>query len=343
MRFVWILLIALPLCAAQRGLWVVRHLLEEPHKIEPLITYARENHITDIFIQVRALGHVYYKTPFRQPVKNDNQSLRHLLTLAHRSDIKVHAWINAFYVAKMKAGGQQDNHIYKTAHNAIIQRDGQIESGTFIYPGNEENLRQILQIIYDMDQMGMDGIHLDYFRYPKSLVPLSVESRTGFMKRYGTDPARLLRLREGDELNAYERIIKDTYRQFLKEALTQTLREIRNRIRRDLKNKMSLSIAVKPRPELAEIRYLQPWRQWLKENLCDFVAAMNYYPKNADFRETVKQLTKTGLASKIMIGVGVYNIPGDKVKNRIRLVEDSNFAGYVLFSYNYLEKHKIRI
>ena len=214
-----------------------------------------------------------------------------------------------------------------------------MEPGFYIYPGDSGNISEIKQVIKDMAaRYGVDGIHLDYFRYPFSRLPLSVSSRTEYMQEYHLDPARALDETTPEPLRA---LIKKSYREFLKTKLTEMLTEISAYVKQ-LDPQMELSLAVKPNPYQAEVRFSQPWEKWIREGLCDFVVVMNYDPLDAGFEAILKILEKKEYRSKVHIGIGVYNITAPQVRKRINQITVSNFAGYALFSYNYIRQHTKR-
>ena len=335
---------AFPAFAFNKGLWVVRDYWQQPNREQALIRYAETHNVTDLFVQVRARGRVNYKSPFLQPQQKSYLNLKVMVKEAHRAGMRVHAWINAFYIWSGEYKPRNPRHVFISDTLAVFSQNGQVEHGYFISPGNSANLDQIYQIIHDMNNMGLDGIHLDYFRYPRNFLPLSAESRTSFQQKFYIDPQRVEGVRSNEGLtNVFEKKILSTYRKFLKDNLTQALQKIRRVIKKDMQSAMLLSVAVKPQPDLAEIQYLQPWIEWLKQDLCDWVIPMNYYKENDIFLKTMEKLQKSGYANKIWIGLGVYNIPESTIRTRINHVNNSKFAGYVLFSYNYIYKHGLNI
>ncbi len=314
---------------------MVRDALTDPALMPDIVSYARQNDITDIFIQVRARGEVYYPTDNPIPVRAGNQALALLIEGAHKKNIRVHAWINTHFIWSGQKAPADENHIYNLQKNSLFSPAEQKEPGYFIYPGDNRNLDEIKMIIRDMiTEYKVDGIHLDYFRYPFNRLPMAVQSRIDFQQKFFVDPLRLKTDTEG----VYERIIEKNYRSLLKQKLTNALRAIKTQIVQ-LDTLVTLSLAVKPNPYIAEVRFMQPWEKWLKDNICDFVVVMNYDPAEKGFYAVLNVLNKKNYRDKVLIGIGVYNISAGEVRKRIKKITVSNFAGYALFSYNYIRKH----
>ncbi len=318
---------------------MVRDALTDTGRMADIIDYAERNHITDIYVQVRARGEVYYPSVNKLPVRNGNQALRSLLARARKKNIRIHAWINANFIWSGSGKPTRENHLFNLDKKGLLRREHQQEPGYYIYPGNKRNLDQIKAIIDEMiTDYKVDGIHLDYIRYPFNRLPFSLESRLDFQQQYHVDPVRI----EQKPGNTFDAIIRKSYRSFLKDKLTAMLAEIRAHMQ-ERDSTVLLSLAVKPNPYIAEVRFLQPWESWLEDDLCDFVIVMNYDPEEKGFLSILDVLDKKEYRDKVLIGIGVYNISAKEVRERIKKITVSNFAGYALFSYNYIRKHTKRL
>ena len=76
-----------------RALWVVRYALNSEAETTEIISTAKALQITDLFIQVHAIGKKFGYTNPGQPGPFAN-----LVKSAHQENIKVHAWLNALYI-----------------------------------------------------------------------------------------------------------------------------------------------------------------------------------------------------------------------------------------------------
>ncbi len=340
-----LLIVAQSLFATSKGIWVVRDALKSKESISKIISNTKKLKCDRIFLQFRALGKVYYPTKYDIPFYEVDEKLLHLLfSEAKKNKIEVHAWLNVCYIWYKKNNPPSKNHIfYKSLNSKIEPTNAGVEpEGYYLHPNDNSNLSEIIAITKELFLLyKIDGVHLDYFRYPKEIYHTSKISRTEYLIEYGLDP--LLPLSNAENFvnergyNAYN-YFQETYRNFLRDELTLSLKTIKNQLQ-EINPDLMLSVAVKPNPVIAKHRFLQDWMFWIENDLCDFVVLMNYNPKMPTFVNNLR-ITKEKMApERLMIGIGTYNINNDEILKRIKFVDENNFNGYALFSYNYIKKN----
>ncbi|NOG44826.1 MAG: family 10 glycosylhydrolase [Calditrichaeota bacterium] len=333
------------LVASQRGIWVVRDALTSKESISKIISNSKDLKIDTIFLQFRALGNVYYPTLNNIPQKHvDDELLALLFKTAVQNNIKVHVWLNVCYIWHKKILPSDPNHIiYRTQNAKVEPTTPGIESeGYYLHPNDNSNLSEIITVIKELYSLyNIDGVHLDYFRYPKEINHVSKIARTEYMVKHGLDPLIPLSnpknfvTERGAEAFYY---FQNTYKQFLRNELTEALRKIKSGIE-EINPGLKLSVAVKPNPVEAKHRFMQDWLFWVENELCDFVVMMNYNPKMPKFKANIK-ITKEKIGlDRIRIGIATYNIKNEEVLKRIKYVDNDISAGYVLFSYNSIKKN----
>lgn len=345
--------------AEKTAMWVVRDALKSESSINKVVSTAVSNNISDLFVQVRALGQCYYPgkiDPMAEGISPNYDPLALITNKAARYNIRIHAWINTQYVWSGELDTLPDRHILKSAKKGIlrtaqdnytpplyktIRRKG-IE-GYYIDPANQENQERLLAIISEItNNYKVDGIHLDYFRYPSYEYSFSPSGRTNFRLKYQADPLDII----GNDkrpvtqagIDQYSSVAR-TYRENLRENLTALLKSIRREIKKNHSD-IELSVAVKPDAEIAKNYYFQDWLNWVKNGDVDFVALMNY---RIDWNEFLDHLTGENLKSsreKILVGISTYNQKPQAVKRRMNYVRNNEWAGYVLFSYNHLNTNR---
>ena len=345
---VFLVLFYLPVLFAgqTQGIWVVRDALTSKSVLKSIIQNAQLLNCNKIFLQFRALGSVYYPTKLDIPqIDVDAKLLKNLFEAAHQNNIEVHAWLNVCYVWSNKDPRIPANHILNKSKNAIITPiDSLMEpEGYFLHPNDKSNLSEVKSIIKELaDLYKIDGIHLDYFRYPKESHHTSRTGRTEFKIINGIDPLDPLKDPEkfikARNIESFEYLQK-SYRDFLRDELTEALKEIHNFIDENNLN-LQLSVAVKPNPIAAKHHFLQDWSSWLDSSLCDFVVLMNYNPELSKFVKNLEITKENTDISKIMVGIAAYNISEEEVVKRINLVKNSSYGGYALFSYNYISSQQ---
>lgn len=331
---------------SSKAIWVVRDALTSEKTISDIISNVKQLNCDKIFLQLRALGSVYYPTKLDIPHKDVNgKYLKQLFEEAKKNNIEVHVWLNVCYVWSNTKTSFAQNHVLNKVNSAIISPvNPNIEcEGYFLHPNDKWNLSEVKSIMDEL--LGLypvAGFHLDYFRYPKEKIHTSKLGRTEYLIRFGLDPIEPLtnpvKFIEERGIESYK-YFQETYRNFLRDELTVALKDIRS----FLKNKNSdiqLSVAVKPNPINAKHQFLQDWVEWLNEDLCDFVVTMNYSPEISIFMRNMVLANQMADTSRILIGVATYNIEPADVSERIKRIKSTSYNGYSLFSYNYINDRK---
>jgi uncharacterized lipoprotein YddW (UPF0748 family) len=332
--------------ASSKAIWVVRDALTSDQQISKIVKNAKLLHCDKIFLQLRALGYVYYPTQLDIPHKKvDPGLLKNLFNDALKNNIEVHVWLNVCYVWPNKKLPQTQNHVLNKVSSAIIQPvDPSIKpEGYYLHPNDKWNLSEVKTIMDELLRLyPVAGFHLDYFRYPKERIHTSKLGRTEFIIEYGLDPLIPLQNPEkfskerGFESYSY---FQEKYSNFLRDELTLALTDIRNFLKSKNKH-IQLSIAVKPNPIGAKHHFFQDWALWLQKDLCDFVVTMNYNPEMKTFINNLNIINQKADTTKIMIGIATYNIDAKEISQRIMHVKNTSYNGYVLFSYNYIKDRK---
>ena len=170
-----------------RALWVVRdHILTE-EKIDHVLNFAEDNNYNHLFVQIRGRGDAYYTSrlvPRSHLLKEtDFDPLAYILKKAKRTQIKIHAWFNVYYLWSSPQRPFQNDHILLTHPEWIDSKDpdqmnvGQMMDkmrkdrkingeGFYLAPTHPEVDAHLQNIITELLQnYRLDGIHFDYIRY----------------------------------------------------------------------------------------------------------------------------------------------------------------------------------
>jgi len=337
------------------GLWVVRYAVTTKADIDKVLTTAIELNITDIFFQVRALGHTYYNSQWEKKadnIKGDFDPLDYAIKQSGSFGIRIHAWVNMFYVWAGDRFPSDKNHIVNRRSDFILRNGGfpdynslknEGHEGFFLDPKVADVQDDLLEILKELAMnYDLDGIHLDYYRYPSLAYSFTPASRTLYMLENIYDPWQVYQSSQTyTEYRGYEVFLyaDRTYRNSLAGVLSGYLERI-SKIVKSIQPDLKVSVAVKPDPVEAKHRYFQDWLNWIQRDVCDFVVLMNYRTDWLEFKAVLKQLTDQNLKEKIMIGISTYNQNVEAVLKRLEAVRKGNFSGFSIFSYNYLDENR---
>ena len=337
------------------ALWVVRYAVTTKSDVDRILSTAVELKITDIFFQIRALGHSYYNSqwePKAKSIENEFDPLDYVIKKSIHTGIRIHAWVNMFYVWAGDRFPDDKNHIiYKNSQ--YVLRNGEYpdykslklqgHEGYFLDPKVVAVQNDLLLCLEEISKnYDLAGIHLDYFRYPSLAYSFTPASRTILMLNNLFDPWTVYQSSQTyTENRGFEVFLHadKMYRKSLTTTLSNYLKLISNTIK-SIQPDLELSVAVKPDPIEAKHRYFQDWIVWLKDDYCDFVAIMNYRTEWQEFNFILEQLKYQNLNDKIIVGISTYNQDEEAVLKRVELVKKDGFAGFSLFSYNHLIENR---
>lgn len=342
-----------------KGLWVVRHSITSALKIDTLLNLAHDCGITDLFVQVRGRGDAYYLSEYEPRAEEisdpDFDPLDYILKKTLGDSLRIHAWLNVFYIWSKDTLPKDTNHIvHKQKHwlarpihqsqagenypNSLM--DEKIE-GLYVSPLQLDAQDHFFKVLKDIiEKYGVAGIHLDYIRYPDQRFDIHPDVLQGFKNRYTLNPEQFLLnpdvFAQKFSLAGYE-VFYYHWRQYLLDGLSDFVKRISETLRVESEH-LLLSAAVKPNIISAHWNYYQDWDRWIKEDWLDFAIPMNYSPDDDTFRQNNDQYIELIPPDKYLVGIALYNQPEHQVIQKIAQVIALENLGFVLFSYNQLKK-----
>lgn len=331
-------LLAVPLLGQHHGLWVVRNSLNTQKDLQQLDVIDQKIGLTDVYLQVRALGTNVYDQS-----ENNSLSIDEIVKFCHQRQIKVHAWINVMFIWAKKIPPSFPAHTFNvdgdhlmtdvnnnTPKLSLLKQKG--VEGYFIDPGAFSNFTQIISLSRSLIAVHhLDGIHLDYLRYPGRGFIFSKYLRTKFMKMYYLDPVHLFKGFSQDI------VLQEWYGNFLLNELNNFVENLRTELK-NMSNNSILSVAVKPDMKMAKTEYYQDWLSWLQQDDCDYVLMMNYSPDDYEFVRNLDNAVNGNFREKIVCGIGAYYLDQKQLEQRMALVLKSGLRGFALFSFTTLKE-----
>ncbi|MDO9548148.1 MAG: family 10 glycosylhydrolase [Candidatus Marinimicrobia bacterium] len=339
------------------AMWVVRDQIKSPESIDKIIDFAQRNGFTDLFVQVRGRGDAFYKSslvPRSQNLpKNEFDPLKYILDNAHPKNLKIHAWINMFLLWSSDDKPQDKNHLYYRHPEWLsVDADGVKDinrkfrdfnrintEGIYLSPLVPEVNDHLVEVVKEIvENYNVDGIHLDYIRYPKNCYDFNDIGRRRFKEIYAVDPILLSISNKsffsGIEANTIETLM-EKWAEFRQDAITELIVKIRETIITTRKP-IVLSAAVKPDPFEARNHFYQDWEKWLKLGYIDFAAPMNYTSNAELFEGILLKIDPLITKEKIWMGIGVYNQGRYEALSKIMVSYSNGYDQLVFFSYKTL-------
>jgi uncharacterized lipoprotein YddW (UPF0748 family) len=333
--------------AEVRSLWVLPWNITSPQAIDKVIEDALAANQNELLLEIRyrsdALyttnknGNRYFNPEPRSYILKDAvfDPLDYAITAAHAKNLKVQAWVVVFNATPTAKELVANNHIYNNYPQWITyDKDGrQMRSaeqfGYFIDPGIPEVQEYLLDVFSDIvaGYPQLDGLHLDYIRYPSS--------------QWGYHPTSLARL---DEARKNGEII--SWNEWRTRQVTEFVEKCYNRIK-SIDPDIMLSAAVFSNIYDARTAYAQDWYDWLDKGIIDRIYPMAYHLDYDNFRNQILNMKEQAQDHKIVVGLRAWDAKGKSlmpldnpsynishINKRISLIREGGFAGISLFSYD---------
>jgi len=301
-----------------RYFWVVRDALENPESIDSIIDRAEEAGANGIIVQVAGRGEAYYRSSLlpEAPFQENFDPLAYTIARARPRGLEVHAWVNAFLVWSAPYPPGDSTHVWHSHPDWFMtdrfnrstrdytrdecDRNGLV--GATLSPAVPEVREFIADIAVEIAvNYNVDGIHLDYIRYPNPSFGFETRSTGAFFLETGLDPMDIFQ-RHGDNNQ-----LEEAWSLWRIDQVTRTVETVRSVLRSECPGVL-LSCAVMADPFEAESHYSCDWRAWLESGLVDFVCTMAYTTDTAKARE----LAVLGMGvcpERVIHGIGIYNQP----------------------------------
>jgi uncharacterized lipoprotein YddW (UPF0748 family) len=348
--------------AELRGLWVVRTALVSPEAVDRVVDDAADAGLNAIFVQVRGRGDAFYRSELaprsplleRQPRAFD--PLRRLLTRARMRRLAVHAWVNVLLTAHfgqpLPRGHVIERHpdwvmVPKSVATAalvakgprrlqLVEAAGRAEGDVEGYylspavPAVGDHLAAVVREV--VHSYPVDGLHLDFIRYPGPAFDYSRAALEAFARAGG-----------GADIMAGPGLRPaawDAWRRDVLTALTTRLADAARAVRPGL----VVSAAVAPDEAQAVSQKFQDWPRWVERGVIAALCPMTYTPDSRLFAQQLEAVReRTGATRPLWAGIGAYRLDAAGVVEKVGLARRAGAQGVVLFSHESLTASDLRL
>jgi uncharacterized lipoprotein YddW (UPF0748 family) len=279
--------------------------------------------------------------------------------LAHAEGMQVHAWLQVFYVGNSNLNlptpilakfPQWRNRQRQYADDPTLHPSPIEQGHWFMDPANPQ-VRQFLMDVVDelATSYPVDGIQIDYIRYPASLEPADANfvastwgytpmARTTFKAKFKVDP---LTLTPADTLLWQE------WETFKASQVTQWVRDLRthqslkwNALRASKQfPELKLSAAVFPDPKGGHGIKHQDWPLWMREGYVDFMAPMILSANEAPVCKALKLMHDINPTIPVVPGLFApfYKSPTLSSLKQLQSSYACGGWGFIWFQSDYLQ------
>jgi uncharacterized lipoprotein YddW (UPF0748 family) len=311
----------------RRGLWVRAASIASPDSVSRVLEVARKMNITDIFAQVVVGGYAYYNSsmlPRSQYLSRisepDYDPLDSLINECANTPIRVHAWVNTLLCWSLDEPPDSANHVFHLHPDWFIRdvnsrsmadytytqwKNSRLE-GLYLDPQKPEVAIFVRDICTEIaSQYAVDGVHLDFIRYPAVLWGLPHNDEAALLAGVDGETALWCSIIRYGRSELYERwTIWNAWR--ITRGRQYTIARMVSNIHTALdtyalKDECCLSAAVFANPSVYRYSFAQNWTQWTNETFHPVV--MSYTPDTILFGEYAKHALSH--RPDAMLGIGV--------------------------------------
>ncbi len=375
--FLLLCLLALLLTGAatkpQISAWVIRWHIDRPEKISTVCKEA-EGNFTSLLVQARGRADAYYQSeivPRAEELAATPADFDPLATLLDKcSSQKTQAWLNVYYLwtgdelpKDLSHPAQPENPwILKdnsgrkvTQYSKLEQTQNWIE-GTYADPASAAYQQLFIKVVGEIvSTYQLDGIHLDFLRYPGAAFGYGGELAAEFHRQWNFDPRFLpAELSKNDLISWYDGSMAQNEQLLVTGALfwhemradkvTDLVRRVRQKMD-ETNPQLMLSAAVFPDYLDAYLKKGQDWQQWATEGLVDELYPMAYFGGRERVTRQLDHFTQAVGDTKVKIwaGLGAYIKTATEIKDETLAITPLDLEGISLFSLGHLQKKKGRI
>ncbi|WP_158282275.1 glycoside hydrolase family 10 protein [Salipaludibacillus keqinensis] len=261
-----------------RGVW---HRPTENNKEEVIRTLDKlaDANFNILFLETFFHGYTIY--PGDHVEQNPNfegwDPLEVFIEEGKKRGIEVHSWVHTFFVGH-ESLNPPGPILSENPEWAAVDREGRIpsvrEEGYYYLNPALPDVRDFLSTVFEemmTKYEDLDGLHLDYIRYPVSL-PIEVGysydeySRAQFKKEYGTDPL---------EITPVDEELWTQWNEWRQKQITTFVERIHQEIK-EIDETIDISTAVFPEVSDAVDQKFQNWIEWVSKGYMDFITPMIY-------------------------------------------------------------------
>jgi len=295
----------------------------------------KENGISDLFLCVGGVGFSHYRSSVLPPSRiylEQGDQLAACLAAAKPRGLRVHAWLFCFCTEMCT---EDRLAVFRGKGWLLTGEDGR--ERRWLDPAVPEVRSLLVQAARELaTRYNVDGIHLDFVRYPDFIGSLGPTVRKRFENA------------TGQKISDWPADVKTGSRRqdFMRwrcDRVADLVSEVRGMLRREGQEKLLTAAVYGKYPSCADA-VGQDWEAWLRTGDIDYLLPMDYTEDPAKFAELVGNQARARWLRKHMLpGIGVTaaesRLGPAQVIDQIRVVREANCPGFALFSLDtYLEQ-----
>ncbi len=285
----------------------------------------RDAGISDIYVNVAGAGFAHYASsvlPRSRVFQEQGDQLKACVAAARPLGLRVHAWLLCF-----STEGATRERVESFRKRGWMLDAG---AGRWLDPAVPEVRSYLISAVQEMaTRYGVDGVHLDFVRYPDFNSSLGSVTRQRFERGSGQRVANW-----PDDVKSGA--MRQSFKGWRVNQITEFVEGSRRVMRRHAAGKVLTTAVYGKYPSCVDA-VGQDWESWINLGLVDYVVPMNYSEDMGRFNEWLSQQTRTrAQALKIVAGIGVSaaesRLDSTQVIDQVQAARRAGCAGFALFN-----------
>jgi uncharacterized lipoprotein YddW (UPF0748 family) len=350
-----------------RAMWLDRGTIVRagsPQGLERIFDRLAAAGINTVFVETVNAGYTIYPSqvaPQQNPLTRHWDPLAAAVTLGKARGMEVHAWVWTF-----AAGNQQHNALLNLPasypgpvlnahpHWANYDNRGNIippgQTKPFLDPANPEVRRYLMRLLSEIaSRYDVDGIQLDYIRYPfqdpgaDRTYGYGLAARQQFRRLTGVDPITLSPRPQPQASAAEQQQLRQLWAQwdaFRIQQVNSFVAEASQMLHRQDPD-LTVSAAVFALPTHERLQKLQQdWETWATQGDVDWIVLMSYALDTNRFEELIRPwVLESNFGSTLIIpGIRLLDLHEMAAFDQMQALRDLPTSGYALFAVDNLER-----
>ncbi len=344
------------------GIWI-RPTEKKSDDIEKTVQKIKSAGIENIFLETYYHGYTIFPSSTLENYKVQSQrqefqgfdALASWIEQAHKEGLKVHVWFQTFYVGNddLSKNPKHVLSVYpkwgnkqRRSYNVDAPSQSASEhNGYFLDPANEEVQTYLKNIIAEIvAKYDIDGINIDYIRYPASIRPdfpgflqstwgYTDYARNEFQSLYGADPA---------EITPSMFDLWNKWVQYRQNKVTEFVKNLKNIVK---DKPIILSVVIFPNLTEGNTVKLQNWQDWGYNKYVDAFTPL-IIGTDREIADTYVKGIINNSDESVKVYAGLFepfvSAPSSDMLYQIISARNAKADGIVLFDYAHLSDEYIK-
>jgi len=286
----------------------------------------REAGFTAVFPNLSSAGRAHYASkllPGSKTMERHGDQLQQVSAAARKHGLELHVWKICWQLKQPDPAVRE-----RLRRDGRLMRDDQGRDLNWLSFSHPENVQFEIDTLLEIARSApIDGLHLDYMRYPGREADYGPAARRSFEQRRGQAVANW----PADVLGP----LREEFQRFRQDELHRAVERIHQAVKAEFP-RIVLSAAVWGAWPDCAVAQGQDWPVWARRGWVDLLMPMNYTDNPHQFSGWLKlQARQPGVAERLVPGIGVIStnaeLSPEETLDQLRRIRAANARGFMVY------------